>query len=118
VYDPELAIWFRDNKVDVDAPPPHNPRCTARRTGGGPAILSPSSDYEYFVERGSGQQISLQAASPAGVNVLHWYVDGTSVGRNAPGEKLFFTPGKASHRIICMDDAGRRSELTIRVRYY
>jgi penicillin-binding protein 1C len=117
-YEPALALWFRENRVHVPVPPPHNPRCTASRQSGGPVILSPSADYEYLVEKGSGQQISLQAASPAGVRTLYWYVDGEMLGNTAPGAKLFFTPTAATHRIVCLDDMGVRSIVTIRVKYY
>jgi penicillin-binding protein 1C len=117
-YEPALALWFRENRVHVPVPPPHNPRCTASRQNEGPVILSPSADYEYLVEKGSGQQISLQAASPAGVRMLHWYVDGEILGKTAPGAKLFFSPTAATHRIVCLDDMGVRSTVTIRVKYY
>lgn len=117
-YEPALALWFRENRVHVPVPPPHNPECSASRQSEGPVILSPSADYEYLVEKGSGQQISLQAAAPPGVRTLYWYVDGDMLGNTAPGAKLFFTPIAATHRIICLDDMGVRSAVTIRVKYY
>ncbi|HOJ04956.1 MAG TPA: penicillin-binding protein 1C [Bacteroidota bacterium] len=118
VYDPELQVWFQQNNVDVPQPPPHNPRCTARPGGEAPVIISPLAAYEYYVEKGSAQQIALQAAAAPGVRVLHWYVDGEALGDSAPGGKLFFTPQRGTHRIICLDDAGRKSTVELRVKYY
>jgi penicillin-binding protein 1C len=118
IHDPELMVWFRENRVDVPQPPPHNPACTAQRGGGRPAIISPSSEYEYYIEKGSDQHISLQAAAAAGVQTLYWYVDGELVGSTEVGEKLFFQPRRAEHRVVCMDDAGRRSMTSIRIIYY
>jgi len=117
-YDPELILWFRKNRRSVPEPPPHNTQCSARFSDDTPVILSPSSDYQYFIEQGSEQQISLHAAAHAGVRVLYWYVDGEHVGTAAPGEKLFFTPLSTRHRIACMDDAGRRSIVVLNVTYY
>ncbi len=118
VYDPELAVWFSENNVDVPSPPPHNPLCTVRMSSGKPVVISPSPEYEYYIERGGAQQICLQAAPVAGVRTLFWYVDGEMSGQSTPGGKLFFTPRKTSHRITCMDDAGRRSTFSIRITFY
>ncbi len=118
VYDPELAVWFDENRVSVPHPPPHNPACTMRMSGDGPRILSPSPDYTYYLERGAAQQIMLQAASSAGVETQYWYVDGKMIATVRNGEKSFFSPTAKEHRITCMDDAGRKSRLRIRIVYY
>jgi len=117
-YPPELALWFDRNNVGIPRPPPHNPVCTARRPGEGPQILSPSPDYTYYLERGAGQEILLQAAAQAGVKKLYWYVDGDLHREVEAGAKVFFKPTLKSHRIRCMDDAGRMSRVRIEVVYY
>lgn len=118
VYDPELAVWFAANQVDVPRPPPHNPACTVRGSGEGPRVISPSADYTYYVEKNAEQHLLLQAASPAGVRKQYWYVDGRLHATVKNGEKAFFLPKASSHVISCMDDAGRRTRLTVRVSYY
>lgn len=118
VYDAELSVWFEMQNIAIETPPPHNPDCTMRRSGDGPAIISPSADYTYYLERDAEQRIMLQAASPAGVKQQHWYVDGDLHVTVGNGEKAFFTPTAKLHHLICMDDAGRSSSSAIRIRYY
>ncbi len=118
VYDPELAVWFDENRVSIAKPPPHNPACTMRMSGDGPRIISPSADYTYYIERGTDQQVMLQAASPAGVKAQYWYVDGKLHATVQNGEKSFITPTMGKHRISCMDDAGRTRRITVRFVYY
>ncbi|MBE0643577.1 MAG: penicillin-binding protein 1C [Bacteroidetes bacterium] len=118
VYDPELAVWFDVNRVSIPKPPPHNPACTMRMSGEGPRVISPSPEYTYYIERGAGQQIMLQAASSAGVKKQYWYVDGKLHATVGNGEKTFFTPTAKEHRVTCMDDAGRKSRLSVRFSFY
>ncbi|MFZ1728489.1 MAG: penicillin-binding protein 1C [Bacteroidota bacterium] len=118
VYEPELAVWFDENRISIPKPPPHNPACTMRMSGDGPRIISPSPDYTYYIERGAGQQIMLQAASSAGVKVQYWYVDGRLLATIGNGEKSFFTPTAQEHTVSCMDDAGRTKKITVRFEYY
>ena len=118
VYPPELALWFDHRNIGIRRPPPHNPACTARRAGEGPRILSPSWDYTYYLERGAGQEILLQAAPGAGVKKLYWYVDGDLLRESAVGEKVFFMPTARTHTIQCMDDAGRTSNVRVEIVFY
>lgn len=118
VYDPALAVWMEEHRVELRRPPPHHPACTARGGGAGPRMISPSSDETYYLERGADQQILLHAASPAGVKTQYWYVDGHLHATVPNGGKTFFTPTATRHVISCLDDAGRRSRLTVRISYY
>jgi len=118
VHAPELALWYDENGVGVPKPPPHNPGCTARFSGDGPRIISPSSDYTYYLERGAEQEILLRAASPAGTHRHYWYADGKFLAEAEAGERVFFRPTNTSHRISCMDDAGRKQTVHLRITYY
>ncbi|MBR9975197.1 MAG: penicillin-binding protein 1C [Bacteroidetes bacterium] len=118
VPDPELAMWYDEHRVSQRRPPPHNPACTVRGSGDGPRILSPSPDYTYLLERGAEQQILLQAASGAGVRTLYWYVNGKLEAETGNGGKVFVAPEGTTLRITCMDDAGRKSAVTVRIQYY
>jgi membrane carboxypeptidase/penicillin-binding protein PbpC len=89
-----------------------------RMSGDGPRIISPSPDYTYYIERGAGQQLLLQAASAAGVKTQYWYVDSRLHATVRNGEKTFFTPTARKHGISCMDDAGRTTRMTVRMEYY
>lgn len=118
VHDPELAVWFDENRIAIAKPPPHNPACTMRMSGDGPRIISPSAEYTYYIERGMGQQVMLQAASPTGVKKQYWYVDGKLHATVRNGEKSFLSPASEKHRISCMDDAGRTRRITVRFAFY
>ena len=118
VPEPELAVWYEENRVDLRRPPPHNPLCTVRGSGEGPRILSPSPDYTYYVEKNAGQELLLQAASPPEVRTQYWYVEGKLLGETTNGGRLFLAPEGTTMRVTCMDDAGRKSRVTVRVTYY
>jgi penicillin-binding protein 1C len=118
VYDNELVVWFAQNHVEIPRPPPHNPACTMRGSGDGPRIISPSPAYTYYIERDAEQQILLQAASPPGVRTQYWYVDGQLVATVGNGQRAFFEPASTTHVVSCLDDAGRKSKVTVRVEYY
>ncbi|MEZ4825269.1 MAG: penicillin-binding protein 1C [Bacteroidia bacterium] len=118
MYDPELVLWFASNNRTIFTPPPHNEGCEAKFSGEGPKIMSPSEDFEYLLERGSGQEILLQATSAPTVKKHYWYINDRFVTEAAPGEKVFFQPENRKLVIVCMDDRGRKSQLEIVVKYY
>lgn len=117
-YDSELLLWFVKNKIDIKRPPPHNPLCQTKHSGIGPKIISPSSDYEYFIEENSQQQILLQAATDQSIKIHYWYVNDIFIKKGKPGEQLFFKPEKGVSKITCLDDLGRRSELEVKITFY
>ncbi len=118
VYDAGLSVWFAESHIGIERPPPHFAGCTARRAGEGPELLSPTADYTYYLERGAEQEILLQAASPPGVKMQYWYVDGDLYCETEAGGRSFYKPNGRKHRISCMDDAGRESSVTIDIVYY
>ena len=118
VVDPRLAVWYEENNIGIERPPPHNPQCTARMVGEGPDILSPTSDYTYYLEKGAEQEILLQAASLPGVRRQFWYADGELLGDVAAGGRMFFRPTGKRHRISCMDDAGRERSVEIEIIFF
>lgn len=118
VYQPELAVWLSHNKQDYHLPPRHNPDCTAKFADEGPKILSPSEAYEYYIERDSGQEILLLAASDSRVKTHYWYVNGKFLQKSKPGEKVFFIPDEKELVINCLDDKGRDGSVKVSIRYY
>ena len=117
-YDPELTLWFLKNKIPFKRPPPHNPYCTATFSGNGPKILSPSAGYDYYVEKGSKEQIMLSAASDPSVVVQYWYIDDKFFGKTKPGKKLFFTPEAGPVKITCLDNLGRKMTIKTDIIFY
>ncbi len=118
VYQPELTFWLSKNKYDYHKPPPHNPNCTAKFAEGGPKILSPSEDYEYFLEKNSGQEILLLAASDSRVKTHYWYVNEKFLRKCKPGERVFFIPDEKELKITCLDDKGRDGSVKVNIKYY
>ena len=117
-YEPELCLWFENQKVNYQRPPQHNPACETFRSGTGPRIISPGIGFEYYLEENKKQEIMLQAASDARVREQHWFVNGKYFGKCEPGGKLFFIPVKGPNTVACMDDLGRESKLTVEVKFY
>jgi penicillin-binding protein 1C len=118
VYQPELTVWLSKNKYDYHKPPPHNPNCTAKFAEGGPKILSPSEDFEYFLEKNSGQEILLLAASDSRVKTHYWYVNEKFLKKCKPGERVFFVPEEKELKITCLDDKGRDGSVKVSIKYY
>lgn len=121
VYQPELSVWLSLNKHDFHTPPPHNPDCTAKFTEGGPKILSPSEDYEYFLEspqNNEKQEILLLAASDSRVKTQYWYINDKFYRKCKPGERIFFNPQEKELKITCLDDKGRDRTVQVKIKYY
>jgi len=118
VYKPELTVWLSKNKYEYHQPPQHNPNCTAKFADGGPKILSPSEDYEYFLEKNSSQEILLLAASDSRVKTHYWYVNEKFIKKTKPGERIFFIPDEKELKITCLDDKGRDGSVKVSIKYY
>lgn len=118
VYDPALSVWLMQNKYDYKKPPKHNPNCTAKFEEAGPKILSPSEDYEYYVEKNSSQEILLLAASDSRVKTHYWYVNEKFFKKSKPGERVFLTPETKELKITCLDDKGRDGSVKVNIKYY
>jgi len=117
-YDPELTLWFLKNKIPFKRPPPHNPYCTAMFPGDGPKILSPSAGYDYYIEKGSKEQIMLMAASDPSVAMQYWYINDKFYAKTKSGNKLFFTPVEGPVKITCLDNLGRKRTITTDIKFY
>jgi penicillin-binding protein 1C len=121
VYQPELTVWLSQNENNFYSPPRHNPDCTAKFTEGGPKILSPSEDYEYFLESpqtNEKQEILLLAASDSRVKTHYWYINDKFYKKCKPGERIFFNPQEKDLKITCLDDKGRDRSIRIEIKYY
>ncbi|UCH66780.1 MAG: penicillin-binding protein 1C [Ignavibacterium sp.] len=118
IYQPELTVWFTENNYNITSPPQHNHNCNAKFSEKGPRILSPTEDYEYFVEENSEQEIVLLAASDGKVNTHYWFVNDEYFGKTKPGNKIFLIPETEELKITCLDDKGRDESVMISVKYY
>ena len=112
-----LAAWLRRHQPHRRLAPPHLATCPrAADDGARPQILSPTDGQAYVVagdEPSSGQKLLLKATSVA--DVLYWFVDGALVAAVGPSEPTFWPLARGQHTIVCSDDAGRSSAVTISV---
>jgi penicillin-binding protein 1C len=83
-----------------------------------PRIVSPDPATPYRLRRDAPieyQQIALVASTGPAARRLFWYQDGVLVGDSVPGEQIFLSPSRGSHRLAVTDDLGRSDGLTYRV---
>ena len=118
LYPAELVAWQRSQGEPVSELPPVSRACAGAPVGEPPRIVSPDPATPYRLRRDAPldyQQIALTARTGPDARRLYWYQDGVLVGSAAPGEQLFLTPTRGSHRIAVTDDLGRSDVLTFRV---
>ncbi len=118
IYNPQLTVWFLQNDIQFEIPPPHNPDCDGNFTDKGPQIVSPSQDYEYLIEENSGQELLLLAVSDGTVKTHYWFVNNNYYKKSKPGERIFIHPQAGNLNITCLDDKGRNESVSIKVKYY
>lgn len=119
VYPPEIATWMERNGINVDKLPPHFPECSVVASGEGPIIRSPSADSEYVIRDGVDieyQKILLEASVSNDCRNIYWFVDSKMVFNGSPMEKVFITPKVGKHVVMCMDDEGRATKMTLIVK--
>lgn len=117
-YQPELEMWFKENRINYKKHAPHNPDCEMRFTDEGPVIISPSENYEYLVERNTQEEILLKAAPDTEIRTHYWYINNRFYRKSSPGENIFFKPGEGKYKITCLDDKGRDESIEIVVKFY
>ena len=115
----KLATWMLRNGYPIKQIPPHYPKCTSLIAGKGPIIRSPSDNCEYVMRGGIDpqyQKISLDASVPNNIEKIFWFVDGSLISACSPREKAFYTPSPGKHKLVCMDELGRSTEMVLRIR--
>ncbi len=117
-FKPELALWYKKSGVRFNTPPKHNKNCEAMGKKSGLKILSPSAEFEYYLEKNGNQELMLLATSNIDVKEIFWYINKKYFGKTKLGEKLFFIPENGLNSILCIDDKGGESSLKIKVKFY
>jgi penicillin-binding protein 1C len=118
VWPAEIATWQGKTGSLVQAVPVHNPDCRGASFGDRPIINSPREDAVYFIRDHIPldlQRIMLDASSASGSGRLYWFIDGALYSTLRPGEKAFYTPEPGEHNIVCSDDQGRSSAVSIKI---
>lgn len=115
----KLATWMLRNGYPIKQIPPHYPKCTSLIAGKGPIIRSPSDNCEYVIREGIApnyQKILLDASVPNDIKQIFWFIDGNLICACSPQKKAFYTPLPGKHKLICMDELGRSTEMMLRIR--
>jgi len=118
LYPPELTLWYELQKSPYQHPPEHNPACTAKHSGTGPKILSPTESYTYFIDKESNTEVLFQAASNPKVRKHFWYVDDEFYLSALPSAKVFFRLKPGMTKVTCVDDAGGTTSVMMKVKEY
>ncbi|MBD3180731.1 penicillin-binding protein 1C [Candidatus Poribacteria bacterium] len=116
LWPPRIATWLERSGMAVDNIPEHFPGCTSLIAGSGPVIHSPSANCEYTIRPGVDieyQKILLEASVSNDTDKIFWFLDSEMIYHGTPVEKVFLKPVPGKHSLICMDDQGRSSEMTL-----
>lgn len=111
-----VGTWMEKSGYTIQKLPPLLPGWQGCTPGSPPIIRSPSLDCRYRLREGVDprfQKICFEASAGTDVQRLYWFVDGRLLGSARPGEKLFYVPVTGQHRVVCQDDMGRSTELTL-----
>ncbi|HEX3045293.1 MAG TPA: penicillin-binding protein 1C [Bacillota bacterium] len=115
-WPPRIATWFERNGRFVQQLPQLLPEYQQLVPGQAPVIHSPLANYQYLIRGGIAlefQKICLDAAAANDVQKLYWFVDGKFFGTVTPGGKLFYLPEVGKHQVVCQDDQGRSSKVSL-----
>lgn len=115
----KLATWMARNGYPIDKIPSHLPQCTSLVHGAPPSIRSPSADCDYVLREGVDpefQKILLDASVANDVRKIYWFFDGTLLHTCSPKDKVFYLPTPGRHKLVCMDELGRSTEISLNVK--
>ena len=115
----KLATWMLRNGHPIQQIPAHFPKCTSLISGRGPVIRSPSDNCDYVIRQGVDpkfQKILLDASVPNHIKKIFWFIDGNLISAGTPDEKAFYTPSRGTHKLVCIDDLGRSTNMELKIR--
>jgi penicillin-binding protein 1C len=117
-WPPDIATWMERNGHPIEQLPLHNPDCHRLASGKPPVISSPTDRAVYRLRSRVGtryQKVLLDAQVSNGTGRIFWFVDGYMVYSGPPRNDLFISPASGRHKVQCLDDEGRSSEVEISV---
>ncbi|NOY77839.1 MAG: penicillin-binding protein 1C [Calditrichaeota bacterium] len=119
IWPPRVSSWLKKNGYPVDKIPEHFPGCSHLENENRPVIQSPIAKADYFIRPRADirfQKILLKASVASDARKVFWFLDGRLIWSGKPFTRKFISPEPGTHKIICMDDEGRASEVEFRVR--
>ncbi|MFQ5707922.1 MAG: penicillin-binding protein 1C, partial [bacterium] len=114
----EIATWLASNGYPIERIPTHYSKCSKVVAGNGPVINSPLPDSQFkirpFVDLGY-QKILLQASVSNQTRSIYWFLDGRLIHSGDPKQKVYLTPRRGAHKLLCVDDEGRSSAVSFEI---
>ncbi len=114
-----IATWMERNGYQLDDIPEHSFLCASVGTGDAPVIVSPTDNSEFRIRsevKLEFQKILLDASVANDTRKIYWFLNRKLIFSGDPSERIFVTPTIGTHNLICMDDAGRSTQVTMTVR--
>ena len=113
-WPPRLATWLVQRGA-VEPLPPFDMSCRSPVDTDAPVIVSPENGTRYVlvdcIPR-EYQRISFEASSFSGGGEIHWFLDNRHHASSVSGEKVFYSPERGEHVLMCVDEQGHSSSLT------
>lgn len=116
-YAPDLIDFYENNHIPYIKIPNHNTECTRIYTDVEPEISSPTDGMEYLLMEEESKQLMLSCNVENGVKKVYWYINDKLYQSAQPKEKVFFSPTAGQHKISCVDDKGRNTNIRINVKF-
>ena len=117
IISPEIQRYDEENHIAYQKLPRHNPFCEKIFSEEGPVITSPTTGFEYLINKKDPEPLQLRCHSSNDVNKIYWYINNRFYKSAYAGSGLFFIPEEGPLKISCTDDKGRNKDIWIRVRY-
>ncbi len=115
--EPDLALFYQEQRFLYEHLPPHNPACSKAFDGYFPKIQTLTHQATYWITNREEQKLFLQASVANDVSKVYWYINDVFVGSCAPQEKLSFSPKGNKVKISCSDDKGRNTDIRINIKF-
>jgi penicillin-binding protein 1C len=117
LVEPDMQVWFEENRISYEKIPPHNPDCELIFKGNAPVIHSPVNGTEYLISKKNPEPLQLACKTANDVSKIYWYINNKFYKSCNVGEKQFFIPEEGPVKISCTDDKGRNRDIKITVKY-
>ncbi len=112
-----IADWLM-MRGQIDPIPELAPFCMEVVENYEPVIVSPEADAVFEIRAGvplEFQKILFEASSSADSDTLHWFLNDQLYASCALENKIFYTPQKGYHTLMCVDEYGRSSTIRFRI---
>ncbi len=119
IWPPRVASWLKKNGYPVDEIPERFPGCSHLAGEDDPIIQSPAAKADYFIRPEADvrfQKILLKASVASDTRKIFWFLDGKLIWSGNPFVRKFILPEPGKHKLICLDNEGRSSEVEFRVK--